>query len=120
VGLGYNQKTQYVFYSTVFIPITMLVISYINLAFLDSNHILYCVSKINLLSVDQAIGDTVTSLLNALYDDGLNDKNYFCQKEILCLPERKITPYNDAHSQLTIFRKVPVQNILNFMHNIIR
>jgi hypothetical protein len=46
--------------------ITMLVISYINLAFLDSNHVLYCVSKINLLSVDQVIEGTVTSLLNAI------------------------------------------------------
>lgn len=51
VKLGYNQKTQYVLYSTVFIPITMLIIVYINLAFLDSNHVLYCVNKINLLPV---------------------------------------------------------------------
>ena len=55
-----------------------------------------------------------------LYDDGLHDINYFFQKEILCLPIRKITPYNDAHSQLSIFRKIPVQNIMNFVHNIIR
>lgn len=63
--LGYSQKTQCVFYSTVFIPIAMLVISYINLAFLDPNHVLYCVGKIN-LSADQAIEGTVTSLLNAI------------------------------------------------------
>lgn len=64
--LGYNKETQYVLYSTVFILITMLVISYIHLAFLDPNHILYCVSKINLLTVDQSIEGTVPSLLNAI------------------------------------------------------
>ena len=38
----------------------------------------------------------------------------------MCLPECRITPYNDAHSQLSVFRKIPVQNMLNFAHYIIR
>lgn len=50
IALVYEQKTQNFHYGFVY-PITCLVIPYELLAFLDSNHISYCVSEINLLAV---------------------------------------------------------------------
>jgi hypothetical protein len=52
VELEYDQTTQYVqLHGTVFIPKIILVISYMQLAFLESNHISYCIIKTNLLIV---------------------------------------------------------------------
>jgi hypothetical protein len=52
VEVAYIQKTQNVLYGTVFIPITVLVT-----AFLDVNHISYCIIKVNLIAVDELLKD---------------------------------------------------------------
>lgn len=50
--VAYDQMTQYVqLHGTVFIPKIRLLISYIQLAFLESNHISYYIINTNLLVV---------------------------------------------------------------------